>query len=116
MLLEKLCGLPHAISPFGGDERQLRSCCFNFSSAGLELSHALHAVRSPCTAQTLDNQRASGKQTGESELAIAVGCSQGKVRGTCADFQGFGAILHVELTLGEVGFANNNGWGTGHMG
>src|SRR6266404_4313135 len=54
MLLQELSRLPHAVPLFGGDECQLCSRCFNFLSSRLELSHALHAVRSPCATQKLE--------------------------------------------------------------
>jgi len=63
MLLQKFSRLPDAVPLFGGDERQLRSRCFNFRFPRLELSHALHAVRSPGAAQKLKNQRTLRQQT-----------------------------------------------------
>src|SRR5208283_125138 len=47
MLLEKFSRLPHAIPLFRGNERQLCSRRFDLREPRLELSHALHAVRSP---------------------------------------------------------------------
>src|ERR1700674_2874749 len=81
MLLQKLSWLPHAVPLFGRNERQLCSRCFNFLSSRLELSHALHAVRSPSAAQKLENQGALLEQPMESECALTIGRSQGKVRG-----------------------------------
>src|SRR5260221_11437924 len=95
MLLQELSWLPHAVPLFGGDERQLRSCCFNFRSPRLELSHALHAVRSPCAAQKFENQRALGEQSSESDCALTIDRSQGKVRGSGTDFKSFSSVLHT---------------------
>src|SRR5258707_980044 len=86
MLLQKFSRPPHAVTLFGRNERQVRAGCFNFRPPRLELSHALHAVRSPCAAQKLKDQRALREQTAESERALAVGRSQRKVRGARSDF------------------------------
>src|ERR1700686_5587889 len=95
MLLQKLSWLPHAVPLFGGNKCQRCPRCFNFLSPRLELSHALDAVRSPSAAQKLENQRALLEQLTESECALTVGRSQGKVRGGRTDLQSFGAVLHV---------------------
>src|ERR1700674_3314436 len=97
MLRQEFSRLPHSVPLFGGDERQLCSGCFNFLSSRLELSHALNAVWSPCAAQKLENQRGLLEQPAESECALAIGRSQGKVRGRRTDLQSFGAVLHVEF-------------------
>src|ERR1700716_759762 len=62
MLLQELSWLPHAVPLFGGNIRQLCSCCRNFRSPRLQLSHALRAVRSPGAAQKLEHQRAMREQ------------------------------------------------------
>src|ERR1039458_8832734 len=113
MFLQEFSRLPYTVLLFGGDERQLCSGCFNFRSPRLELSHALHAVRSPCAAQELENQRTLREQIIESEYALAIGRSQGKIGGARTDFQSFSAVFHVESTLSEAEIGNNNGWGTG---
>src|ERR1035438_2281642 len=81
MLLQKSSRPPHAVPLFGGKEHQLGSRRFDFRPSRLELSHALYAVWSPGTAQKLENQRALGKQTIESEQALAIGRSQRKIWG-----------------------------------
>src|SRR5450759_4589768 len=58
MLLQEFPRPPHAVPFFGGNERQLCPHRFNFRFSRLELSHALHAVRSPSAAQKLENQGA----------------------------------------------------------
>src|ERR1019366_1230644 len=95
MLLQEFSRPPHAVALFGSNERQLCSRCFNFLSSRLELSHALHAVRSPCAAQKLENQGALREQTTESECALSVGRLQGKVRGARTDLQSFSAVPHL---------------------
>src|ERR1700676_972933 len=95
MLRQELSRLPYSVPLFGGDESQLCSRCFNFLSSRLELSHALHAIRSPGAAQKLENQRALREQVSERECAFAIGRSQGKVWGGRTDLQSFGAVLHV---------------------
>ena len=97
MLLQKLSWLPDAVPLFGGDECQLRCRGFNFLFSRLELSHALHAVRSPGAAQKLENQRALREQATESECAFTVGRSQGKVWGTRTYLESFGAVLHAKF-------------------
>ena len=103
MLLQESSRLPHAVPLFGGNERQLCSRCFNFPSPRLELSHALHAVRSPGAAQKLKNQRALREQTAESECALTVGRSQGKIRRARPDLQSVCAVLHVEFDFKRGG-------------
>src|SRR5216684_1325275 len=85
MFLQEFSRPPHAVPLFGGDERQLCSCRFNVRSPRLEPSQALHAVRSPCAAQKLEDQRALCEQTAESECGLAIGRSQGKVWGARTD-------------------------------
>src|ERR1700674_3702099 len=105
MLLQEISRFPHAIPLFGRNERQLCSRCFNFLSSRLELSHALHAVRSPGAAQKLENQGALLEQPTESECALTIGRCQGKVRGSRSDFQSFGAVLHVEFDCKRGGMS-----------
>src|SRR5260221_1481726 len=95
MLLQEFSWLPDTVPLFGGDECQLCSCCFNFRSPRLQLSHALRAVWSPGAAQKFENQRALGEQSSESDCALTIGRSQGKVRGARTDLQSFGAVLHT---------------------
>src|SRR5712664_387766 len=76
-LLQEFSRLPHAVPLFGGNKCQLCSRRFNFRFPRLELSHALHAVRSPGAAQKLENQLVLREQTTESECALTVGRSQG---------------------------------------
>src|ERR1700687_5589164 len=85
MLLQEFSRFPHAVPLFGGDECQRCSGSFNFLSPRLELSHALHAVWSPGATQKLENQRALREQSAESECALAIGRSQGKIRGARTD-------------------------------
>src|ERR1035441_105651 len=87
MLLQESSRPPHAVALFGSNERQLCSRCLNFRSPRLELSHAIHAVRSPCAAQKLENQRALCEQSAESECALTVGRSQGEIRRARPDLQ-----------------------------
>src|SRR6266436_3370956 len=103
MLLQEFSWLPDAVPLFGGDECQLCSGGFNFLFSRLELSHALHAVRSPGAAQKLENQRALREQTSESECALAIGCSQGKIWCWRSDFQSVGAVLHAEFDFKRGG-------------
>src|ERR1035441_4563435 len=67
MLLQKLCRFPYPVALFRGNKHKLRSRNLNFRLSRLELSHALHAVRSPCTAQKLKNDRAMLEEAAESE-------------------------------------------------
>src|SRR5208282_1156340 len=103
MFLEKLSRLPDAVPLFGGKERQLCSGCFNILSPRLKLSHALHAVWSPGAAQKLENQCALREQTTESECALTIGRSQGKIWGARSDLQSFSAVLHVEFDFKSGG-------------
>src|SRR5208282_494460 len=101
MLLQESSRLPHAVPLFGGNEHQLCSRCLNFSR--LELSHALHAVRSPSAAQKLENQRALCEQSAESKCALTVGRSQGEIRRARPDLQSVCAVLHVEFDFKRGG-------------
>jgi hypothetical protein len=103
MLLQESSRLPHAVPLFGGNERQLCSRCLNFPSPRLELSHALHAVRSPSAAQKLEKQRALCEQSAESECALTVGRSQGEIRRARPDLQSVCAVLHVEFDFKRGG-------------
>src|SRR5208282_3797793 len=103
MLLQEFSWPPDAISLFGSNERQMCSRCFNLRQTRLKLSHALHAVRSPGTAHKLENQRAPGEQTSESERTLAVGRLQRKVRGARSDLQSVGAVLHIEFDFKRGG-------------
>src|SRR5260221_4644550 len=95
MLLQEFSWLQATVSLFGGDECELCSCCFNFRSPRLQLSHALRAVWSPGAGEKFENQRALGEQSSESDCALTIGRSQGKVRGARTDLQSFGAVLHT---------------------
>jgi hypothetical protein len=67
MLLQKFSRLPHAAPFFSGDEGQSPSGWLNIASPRLQLSHALQAVRSPCAAKKLQNERAIREQIAESK-------------------------------------------------
>src|ERR1700677_1590750 len=97
MLRQEFSRLPPTISFFGSDECQLGSRRFNFRYPRLQLSHALHAVRSPCSAQEFKNQHSLRQQTREIEYALAVCCSQGKIWGRRSDFESVCAVAHVEF-------------------
>src|ERR1700722_5570735 len=72
MLFEKPQRSPDAISLFRRNEHQLCSRCFNFRHSRLELSHALHAVRSPGAAHELQNQHAFGEKEAESKSVALI--------------------------------------------
>src|ERR1700733_365203 len=114
MLLKESPRLPNPITPLRRDKRQLRSCLFNLRHPRLELSHALHAIRSPGAAQKLKNQLALGKQSIESKHPLAVGGSHRKPRSNRTNLKSLCAVLHVESTLSEAEIRNNNDRGTGY--
>ena len=59
MRLQKLRRLPPPRTFLRRDVHQLRSCLFDLSFHWLQLSRALHAVRSPSATQELHDQRSA---------------------------------------------------------
>src|SRR5215467_6040619 len=76
MLLQILHRIPYAAAFLGGNV----GCRAQILLSRLELSHALHAVRSPGAAQKLQNQRPACQQSAEGYLPLAIGRAERKIR------------------------------------
>ena len=99
MLPQIFCRFEKPFRLFRRDVDQVGSGAEDLVFKWLELSHALHAVRSPGAAQKFQNDRAALPHLRRRESSLAIGGGQREIGCALANGKGLRSFLHLLWTL-----------------
>src|SRR3954452_16580563 len=104
MLVQELLRIKNSMTLLGRNVNQRGAHALQFVVHGLELSHALYAIRSPSPTQELENNRALHQQLAQRKYLAAICRRQPELWRTRPHGQRFRVILHPEADSKAVLF------------